>query len=181
MAILRMLFMTVVPAVVLACVIGLLVGRHQVKKAAGQLKPLLTQKERIIYAPSITIGVICLAVGIFYQPPARMPDQGDMGMMMPDHSFGGQDFVNMDGGMEFTDGSAIADDITHDFEYGEHPNEQDENPYDEEPAFEEPALEDPANWVEAAPEQPVQRPANPPATAPRPAPGGGGGSVVIVR
>ena len=69
------LLLTVLPALALACIVGVVVGKYQVKKAAGQVRGLLTARERIIYAASALLGVTLLLVGIFYQGPAPRQDE----------------------------------------------------------------------------------------------------------
>ena len=190
MDIARLLLITLLSAIVLACIIGVAVGKYQVKKAAGQLRPLLTTRERIIYAASATIGVICLLVGIFYQP--RPPvHEGNMEWAM-DPPFSDGEFMQMDPGVrEVPPYHADFDDVGHEPVYGDGTGEAayGEPPYENgealseeaDPIADQPALEDPANWEEARPAPTPVRPTTPPATRPRPAPGGGGGGVVIIR
>ena len=74
---LNILLLSVLGALVLACIVGVAVGRHQAKKAAGQVRELLSPKERAIYAASVVVGVALLLVGILYQGPAQRPDEWD--------------------------------------------------------------------------------------------------------
>ena len=76
MGTLRILLITVLP-VLLAIVVGIAVGKYQVKKAAGQLRSLLSPREKIIYTASVVLGVALLLVGIFYQPRPPVPDYWD--------------------------------------------------------------------------------------------------------
>jgi len=71
------LLLIVLCALVLACIVGVAVGRYQAKKAAGQVRGLLTPRERAIYAASVVLGVVLLLVGIFYQGPAPRQDEWD--------------------------------------------------------------------------------------------------------
>ena len=77
MGILGPLFLTVLSALALACIVGVAVGKYQVKKAAGQVRGLLTPRERALYAASVLLGVVLLLVGIFYQGPAPRQDEWD--------------------------------------------------------------------------------------------------------
>ena len=74
---LNILLLTVLCALVLACVVGVVVGKYQAKKEAGQVRGLLSPQERIIYAASVVVGVVLLLVGVFYQGPAPRPDEWD--------------------------------------------------------------------------------------------------------
>ena len=78
----NILLVTVVPVLVLAPIVGFLIGRHLAKKAAGQLKSLLSAKERIVYFSSVGLGIVLLLIGIFYHPanpPGRHPEPGQGG------------------------------------------------------------------------------------------------------
>jgi len=77
MATINILLVTVLCALALACIVGVVVGKYQAKKAAGQLRGLLSPRERAIYVASVVLGVVLLLVGIFYQGPAQRPDEWD--------------------------------------------------------------------------------------------------------
>lgn len=72
----KLLLITLLSAVVLGCVIGVLTGKHQIKKARGGYKPLLSVRERIIYSLCIVMGAVCVLVGVFYLPGAEAQEQG---------------------------------------------------------------------------------------------------------
>ena len=97
-----MLLITVLATIVLACIIGVAVGVHQRKKEAGLLRPLLSGRERAVFASSVAVGVILLLVGIFYQPSQNI-HPGDMGMMDDSFFVGERDF----GGMEVVGGEDV--------------------------------------------------------------------------
>jgi formate hydrogenlyase subunit 3/multisubunit Na+/H+ antiporter MnhD subunit len=70
-----------VAAVALGVIVGIAVGKYQVRRArSGRLK-VLTQKEKIIYGSCVLLGVACIAVGAFVKlpesnaeiPPDSMP------------------------------------------------------------------------------------------------------------
>ena len=74
---LSILLLTVLCALVLACIVGIAVGKYQAKKAAGQVRGLLSRRERTIYATSVVLGVALLLMGIFYQGPAPRSNEWD--------------------------------------------------------------------------------------------------------
>ena len=87
----RLLLLTLLPALVLACIVGLVVGRYQVKKAQGQLKSVFSPRQWVCFAASIALGVACILVGIFYHPNAGtqwddpwFPDEMDGGSFWMD-------------------------------------------------------------------------------------------------
>jgi len=89
MDIVKLLLLTVLPALVLACIVGLIVGRYQVKKAQGELKSVFSPKQWMAFATSIALGVVCILVGIFYHPSAGeqwedpwFPDEMDSGYII---------------------------------------------------------------------------------------------------
>ncbi|MCL2580254.1 MAG: hypothetical protein FWE32_09540 [Oscillospiraceae bacterium] len=73
---LNLLLLTVLPALVLACLAGLIIGKYQVKKAQGQLKSVLTPKQRMVVTASVSIGVACILLGIFL--PSGENQAGEM-------------------------------------------------------------------------------------------------------
>ena len=85
MGTLNILLLTVLCALALACIVGVAVGKYQTKKAAGQIRGLLSPRERAIYAASVVLGITLLLVGIFYEGPA--PRQDEWGFMDPDAPF----------------------------------------------------------------------------------------------
>jgi len=175
MDIVRLLLLTVLPVVALACVVGVVVGRHQVKKAAGQLNPILSSRERIVYATSILLGVVFLLVGIFYQPVAEMHH--------PDQDFfweEGRDFEHMNGMMEMPMDmdDSFFDDSAYGMEEGEYPEYElpyHSDDYESTPSEETVPAPSPSGGA-SAPTIPA-RPAPSPAP-PRPAPRSG---TVIIR
>jgi hypothetical protein len=68
-----------VAAVALGIIVGIAVGKYQVRRArTGGLK-VLTKKEKIIYGSCVLLGVICIAVGAFVKLPesaAEVPPEG---------------------------------------------------------------------------------------------------------
>lgn len=72
----KLILITLLSAVVLGCIIGVVVGKHQLKKMSGNYRPLLNNKERIIYGACVLLGAACLAVGLFYTPPEPQMDPG---------------------------------------------------------------------------------------------------------
>lgn len=71
MATWKILLITLLAAVLLGCIIGVAVGKHQVKKNRAGYKPLLSRKERILYAVCIVGGAACIAFGLLYTPPSQ--------------------------------------------------------------------------------------------------------------
>lgn len=67
----KILLITLLAAVAIGSIIGVLVGKHQVKKAQSGRKPLLSVKERIIFSALILAGVACILVGNFYTLPSQ--------------------------------------------------------------------------------------------------------------
>ena len=82
---LNILLLTVLCALALACIVGVAVGKYQTKKAAGQIRGLLSPRERAIYAACVVLGTIMLLVGVFYEGPAPRQDEG--GFVDPDAPF----------------------------------------------------------------------------------------------
>jgi len=77
----NILIFTVLCALVLACIVGVAVGKYQTKKAAGQIRSLLSARERGIYAASVVLGITLLMVGIFYQGSAPRHQEDEWGFM----------------------------------------------------------------------------------------------------
>ena len=75
MGTLNILFLTLLCALALACIVGVAVGKYQTKKAAGQIRSLLSARERAIYAASVVLGITLLLVGVFYESPAPRQDE----------------------------------------------------------------------------------------------------------
>ncbi len=91
MEIVKLLLLTLLPAVVLGCLVGVFAGRHKVKKEAGQIRSILNTRQRVLYSVSILVGISCILFGILYTPKQDMGDMGmdsgfydDSGMMEPD-------------------------------------------------------------------------------------------------
>lgn len=70
----KLLLITLLAAVVLGCLAGVLLGRHQLKKLSGNYRPLLSTKERVIYLACILLGAGCIAFGLLYTSPATQVD-----------------------------------------------------------------------------------------------------------
>lgn len=101
----KILLITLLPAVVLGCVIGIVSGKHQAKKAAGRVKPLLNKRERLIYSLCVLLGTACILFGIFVAPDL---------MSQQDDSILYDEFGNPVGGMAedelaMEEGGAAAD------------------------------------------------------------------------
>lgn len=83
----KILLITVASAVVLGCILGVIIGKHQAKKARGDYKPLLSLKEKIIYFLCFAVGTGCVLLGIFYTFPSSSPNivnSIDMGGVLSD-------------------------------------------------------------------------------------------------
>ena len=85
----KILLLTVLIAVALGCVAGILIGKYAVKRANSSRKPLLSFRERIVYSALILVGAGLIAFANLYTFPAtdaqlnaseeeQMPE-GDMG------------------------------------------------------------------------------------------------------
>ncbi len=68
MAIVKVVLLTVLVTVGVGCVVGVYLGKQAVKKVSNQSKPLLTPKERIVYASMMAAGVACILLGVFLVP-----------------------------------------------------------------------------------------------------------------
>lgn len=100
MGIVKILLLTVLPAIVLGCIIGIIAGKHQVKKANNQVRRVLSNTQRIVYSVSILVGVACVITGFMYKPAGSAIDAGNMDEM------GMGDYGEMGG---FDDGVMIGD------------------------------------------------------------------------
>ena len=162
-------------AVTLACIVGVAWGKYQVKKASGQLRPLLTPRERAVYGASILLGVVFILVGIFYQPPAPTPDHEEDWMMSdrPGEGFGQDEQVWQDG-EDFVQGEQEwqgSEDFDHLDGFEDSDGWGDESEGGE--INYAPAYEDPADWEDEAPAAPPAQAVPPPMPRPAvPAPGG---------
>lgn len=171
----KILLLTVLPAVVIACIVGVVAGKHQVKKANNQVRRVLSTRQRIVYTLSILVGIACVATGIFYKPAdavdvGGMGDMGEMGM---------GDYGEM-GGFEDGKGELPMDDMEGGADIVDDPLPEGgiENPVgimpldgeeEAELTDEEPEVADP-DGAEADPE--------PEPAPPAPSTGGGGGAVM---
>jgi hypothetical protein len=70
----QILLIAIAIAAVMGVVVGMIVGKYQLKKASGQYKPLLTLKQRIVYLALFALGAGCVLFGVFYDfsAPAEM-------------------------------------------------------------------------------------------------------------
>jgi len=119
MEILKVLLITLLAAVGGGCLIGVLSGKHAVKKAFNKSKPLLSIKERIIYAGLLAGGAACILAGIFLVSPGGEGDLIDPGLdgkpgmegeefgMEGEYTMGGDEFTmgDVDGGDGLEDSS----------------------------------------------------------------------------
>ncbi len=78
----------------LCCLIGVIVGKRSVKKASGQLRAVLTPRQRLLCLASFAVGIAFVLLGIFYQPAA---DTGDINGM---DGMDGMDMGMAESGME---------------------------------------------------------------------------------
>ena len=76
-------------ALIFGLIAGTLVGRHQLKKARGESRALLSVKERIAYLACVLAGVVCIVFGIFGNFTQPSPDP-DPGINMGDPSINGE-------------------------------------------------------------------------------------------
>ena len=67
----KILGITIISAIVLGCVGGMVIGKHQIKKMSGNFRPLLSIRERIIYSACILLGAGFILFGVFYDFPSR--------------------------------------------------------------------------------------------------------------
>jgi len=65
MSTVKILLVTVLTAVVGGCIIGVLWGKHTVKKITLNRKPLLSPRERLVYLGMLVLGAACIALGVF--------------------------------------------------------------------------------------------------------------------
>jgi len=65
MSTVKILLVTVLTAVVGGCIIGVLWGKHTVKKITLNRKPLLSSRERLVYLGMLVLGAACIALGVF--------------------------------------------------------------------------------------------------------------------
>jgi len=152
MNIVKLLLLTLLPAVVLGCLVGIFVGKYKIKKESGQIRSILNTRQRILYSASILIGICCILFAIFYSP---QQDTGDMGMD-PGYYEPGME-PDMEPGMEGPD------DEVGIFEGGA-PLEEDALP--EEPIdYEEPAADGAGDSADTAEEAPQPQPAPQPRVA----------------
>lgn len=80
----KLMLIFIAAAIVLGVIIGVMVGKYQVKRASSDYKPLLSLKERIIYVIVFAVGAGCLLFGVFYTfPTSQNPGIVDEGMMNP--------------------------------------------------------------------------------------------------
>jgi len=186
--IVRLLLIVVAPALTLALVVGVALGKYQAKKAAGQLRPVLKPRERVVYSASFLLGVALILFGIFFTPGQVGQDygQGDEWFMF-DPPFGEHPGGDYDPGW----GEEIWQDDG--FYHGEgdwHDDSLYGDPYDQPQPDDEAFDETFDEAVEAQPAPSTVTPAvpRPAPAAPRPAPRPGvarpmpgGGNVVIIR
>ncbi|MDR2933210.1 MAG: hypothetical protein LBV27_08905, partial [Oscillospiraceae bacterium] len=86
----KILLITILSAVVLGCIIGVIIGKYQVKRAQSDRKPLLSVKERVIYFLCMALGAGCILFGVLYTfPSSQNPDMTDPGNMIDGGMIGG--------------------------------------------------------------------------------------------
>ena len=69
MQILKLVAITLLSALALGCIFGVIIGKHQLKKMRGESRALLSKKERIVYTACMLLGIGAMAFGIFYTSP----------------------------------------------------------------------------------------------------------------
>lgn len=107
MQIVKLLLITLLGAAGAACIAGVLIGRHQVKKARG-VRSLLSPKERIIYAVCVVIGIACITGGVLYKAPT--PEGMENPEMMENPTM--MENPDMMENPEMTDGAETTDETT---------------------------------------------------------------------
>jgi hypothetical protein len=68
-----------VAAVALGIIVGVAVGKYQVRRARSGRLAVLTKKEKIVYGSCVLLGVACIALGAFVKLPeagAETPPDG---------------------------------------------------------------------------------------------------------
>ena len=138
----KLLLVTLLPAVALGCLVGILIGKYRVKKQAGRIRSILNTRQRILYSVSILVGIGCILFGILYTP------EQDMGM---DSDFYDPGMDMMEPGMEEPAGEVGLLDL---------PQQEmllDQEALPEEPIdYEEPAADDEGDSVQTAEEEAPQ-------------------------
>lgn len=90
----KLLLITLLSAVLLGCIVGVLSGKHQLKRQREDYRPLLSLKERLVYTACILLGITCIVFGVRYNTPDDgVSMDGGMGMGME-----GEMTPGMDGG-----------------------------------------------------------------------------------
>jgi hypothetical protein len=93
----KLLLVTLLSAVVLGCVVGVITGKRLVKKARGGYQPLLTAKERVVYSLLVIFGAACVAVGVFVVPSVGGLDEAmvydEFGNPMPGGMMEGENLL----------------------------------------------------------------------------------------
>lgn len=86
MDIIKILLITLLAAVGGGCIIGIVSGKHAVKKAMSGSKPLLSKKELAIYLGLFLAGAACIAFGVLWLPNTGqdMMGSGEMDGMYED-------------------------------------------------------------------------------------------------
>lgn len=69
MAVWKIILLSILTAVVLGSVGGVLIGKYLVKRAKSNKKPVLSRKERILYLACIALGTASILFGVFYKSP----------------------------------------------------------------------------------------------------------------
>jgi hypothetical protein len=98
----QLLLIAAAAAVVIGVLIGIIMGKYQLKKASGHYKPLLSLKQRLVYLSLFLLGAGCVLFGVFYPfSEAQDPEVGivDEGVVAPGLAEGGEGVGGVDGGM----------------------------------------------------------------------------------
>lgn len=73
----KIILIALLVAIFLGCVIGVMMGKYQIKKKRGEIKAILNTRERIIYLSSVVVGVVCILLGLYFNTPQTSTDGMD--------------------------------------------------------------------------------------------------------
>jgi hypothetical protein len=143
----QILLIAIAVAVIAGILVGVNVGKHQLKKASGHYKPLLSLKQRLVYISLFALGAACVLFGVFYDFSAsqEVPDSGilDEGVIDPGLMGDMGDGGVIDPGL--IDGAIEDEDPAIDEPEGDAPADDapvDDAPADDAPVDDAPAEED---------------------------------------
>lgn len=64
----KLLLITVLSAVALGCIIGIVTGKQMVKRSRDGYKSLLSRKERVVYTACMVVGAGLILAGVYLVP-----------------------------------------------------------------------------------------------------------------